>query len=180
MRTKQINLSKKLIEKAFIKLLKKKPFHKISMTEIAKEADVVRMTLYRHFKTKEDIILSIVESKVDKLINMLSDKSEPAMYDFLLFRFSILKNSPFTETLFKHNHLDKLFAIIRKRSIGKLHFLPPDDLNPLIIEFIGGGIDAITVKWISEGMKESPQTMAKKLEKLISTIKSSLQTQYSV
>ena len=133
-------------------------------------------------QTRERVIkgFKMLENKVDKLISMVSDKSEPAMYDFLLFRFRMLKNSPFTETLFKHNHLDKLLAIIRIRSIGKMHFLPLKDLNPLIIDFLGGGIDAITVKWISEGMIESPKTMAEKLDKLILTIKPSLQTQYSV
>lgn len=173
-REKQMNESRKLIEDALIRILLYKPLDKISMTEVAKEADVVRMTLYRHFKTKEEIILSIVEGKVDKLISKMGQNSKPTMYDLLLFRFRILKNSPFTEMLYQHNYLDKLLTIIRNRSIAKMYFLSISDYKPMAIEFIGGGIDAITVKWISNGMNEPPEYMAKTIEELIIKIRASL------
>ena len=37
-------------------LLKDNPFNKISITDIAKKAGVSRMTYYRYYKNKEDII----------------------------------------------------------------------------------------------------------------------------
>ena len=137
MREKQMNLSKKLIEDALIRILKKKPLDSISMTEIAKEADVVRMTLYRHFKTKEEIILNIVKRKVDQMISQTTHNTEPKMFDFLLFRFTILKKSPFTETLFNHNHLDKLLAInlLVRQALGEeVDFsVIPADIAPVEI-----------------------------------------------
>jgi len=173
-REKQMNESKYLIEKALIRILKKKPLDKISMTEIAKEATVVRMTLYRHFSNKEEIIFSIIERKVDQMISEFTHKTRPSIHDFLLLRFNFLNESPFTEMLFRQNHLDKLLILIRHRSIGKLGFMSLNDYSPFIIEFIGGGIDAITVKWVAEGMIESPENMAKKTEELIVMIGSAL------
>lgn len=173
-REKQINESKELIENSLIRLLKKKPLNNISMTEIAEEAEVVRMTLYRHFRTKEEIILSIIAKKIDHMINGMNQNTLPTMHDFLLLRFHILKKSPFTEMLFAHNHLDKLLSLIRVRTIDRLNFLPLKDFSPFVIEFIGGGIDAITIKWVAEGMNESPESMTRKTEELIVTISSFL------
>ena len=53
---KQSERSKEWIEEALFVLLKQKPFSKITITDITKKAGVARLTFYRNFAKKEDIL----------------------------------------------------------------------------------------------------------------------------
>ena len=166
-RKNQINESKELITQALIRLLNEKPLTAISMTDIANEADVVRMTLYRHFKSKEEIILYIVETKIEDLMKQMGGKSELTIYNLILFRFKILRVSPFTKMLYECNQLDKLFSIIRTHVMNKLQLISHINYEPFFLDFLEGGIDKVTEIWITEGMQIPPDEMAKRVYKLV-------------
>ncbi|MBF2482652.1 helix-turn-helix transcriptional regulator, partial [Listeria seeligeri] len=51
-------LSKKWIIEALLDLLKTKPYSAITITEITKRAGVARLTLYRNFENKDQILLA--------------------------------------------------------------------------------------------------------------------------
>jgi AcrR family transcriptional regulator len=165
-RKKQMNESKVLITQALIRLLNEKPLTSISMTEIANEADVARMTLYRHFKIKEEIILYIVVTKIDDLMKQMGDTSELKMYNLFLFRFRILKESPFTNMLHECNQLGKLFLIIRTHVMNKLRLFSHLNYDPFLLDFFLGGIDKVTETWIAEGMQTPSDEMAKRVYEL--------------
>lgn len=169
-RKKQMTESKELITQALIRLLNEKPLTSISMTEIANEAGVARMTLYRHFKIKEEIILHIVVTKIDDLIKQMDDNSKLKMYNLILFRFRILKESPFTNMLYECNQLGKLFSIIRTHVMNKLQLFSHVNYNPFLLDFFMGGIDKVTETWIAEGMRTPPDEMAKRVYKLAKNI----------
>jgi AcrR family transcriptional regulator len=166
LRKNQINESKELITQALIRLLNEKSLTAISMTDIANEADVVRMTLYRHFKSKEEIILHIVKTKIEDLMKQMGGKSELTIYNLISFRFRILKASPFTNMLYECNQLDKLFSIIRTHVMNKLQLISHNNYEPFFLDFLMGGIDRVTEIWIAEGMQIPPDEMAKRVYRL--------------
>ena len=170
-RRNQIQESKNLIAEAMLTLLKQKSLNDINMSEIAKKADVVRMTLYRHFKTKEDIILSIVSERIDEYLDDLVGDKPITFNDFNHLRFHLLKNSPFTNMLFESNQLDKLLELIRVNTIERFEVLNTSNLNPFIIDFFVGGIDKITMRWIEEGMQIPPDVMAMRVNLLIEKLR---------
>lgn len=178
-REKQVNESKELIVQALIRLLNEKPLTSINMSEIASKADVVRMTLYRHFKSKEEIILHIVETKIDELMKQMDDPSELTMYDLLLFRFKILKGSPFTNMLYECNQLDKLLSIIRTNVMNDLHFFSHVNYDPFLLYFFIGGINKVTEVWIAEGMQTPPDEMAKRVYDLAENMRDIMNTSSS-
>ena len=47
--------SRNLIKDAFLSLLMDKPFHDITIQEIADAADVGRATFYLHYRSKEEL-----------------------------------------------------------------------------------------------------------------------------
>lgn len=51
--------NRKALEQAFIRLALKKPYSHITVTDIAKEAGVNRMTFYSHYASIEDVIREI-------------------------------------------------------------------------------------------------------------------------
>lgn len=61
-------LSEKKLFEALYVLLRKKPYYKISVTEIAQEANLSRHTFYSHYFSKDEILLKKIEqifSKID-------------------------------------------------------------------------------------------------------------------
>ncbi len=166
-RIKQINESKELILKAFIRILEKKKFEDITISDIAKEAGVVRMTFYRHFDKKEDIIIFIFEQHVDKALNIMEKKGFNSTKDLLNFRFQTIKESPYIELILNHNELNKLFQTLGKKNIHQFKALIPDLNDIYKASFMNGGINAMTKLWIQNGMKESPEEMSTKVMKIL-------------
>ena len=56
------------ITEALLLLLKKKDYKDISITEICKKAGVTRMSFYRNFESKEDILLKKVQTVTDSFL----------------------------------------------------------------------------------------------------------------
>ena len=56
-------------------LFSKHGFFKTSMAEIAGAAQFAMGTVYRFFKSKEDIYISLVEAKVDELLSLLEEQA---------------------------------------------------------------------------------------------------------
>ena len=51
-------------------------FFKTSMAEIAEAAQFAMGTVYRFFKSKEDIYISLVEAKVEELLRLLEEATQ--------------------------------------------------------------------------------------------------------
>jgi AcrR family transcriptional regulator len=59
--------SKKWIYESLIELMKKRPFSKITIQNITENADVARLTFYRNFKSKEDVIIEKAKSIIQNI-----------------------------------------------------------------------------------------------------------------
>lgn len=57
------------IIKAALKIFAKKGFYNSKVSEIAKEAEVADGTIYLYFKNKDDILISVFETEMKKMIN---------------------------------------------------------------------------------------------------------------
>lgn len=57
----------KLLREAAIELLHEKPFQKITVSEICERAMVRRPTFYRHFQSKEDLLLYAIRMRRDSI-----------------------------------------------------------------------------------------------------------------
>ena len=62
----QIRRTKKLLSDALIQLMKQKPFEKISIREIVKQADLSRSAFYTHYSSKEAILYEKVQEIGDE------------------------------------------------------------------------------------------------------------------
>ncbi len=166
-REKQIKESKDMIKNALFRLLEVKDLKEITMSEIAEEAGLVRMTLYRHFKEKEQIILYCFETYLQQVLIEIGNQKDPSVNDILRFRFKVLKESPYTNLLMKCNQLDKLSQRIGKKFSDNFRDIMPSIDDIYLKDFIGGGIDAITIRWVEGGMEESYVVMADKVTKIL-------------
>lgn len=66
-----LNGKRSVILEAAMELFSRRPYHKVQMDEIAKRAQVAKGTLYYHFKSKESLYASLLQSGLDAMINRL-------------------------------------------------------------------------------------------------------------
>ena len=70
---RRIIKTKQAIESAYFRLLQANPGKRISITSIAKEANIDRKTFYLHYNTCEDIIKDFAHRKIVELFSQLND-----------------------------------------------------------------------------------------------------------
>lgn len=93
---RRVEKTRKAIFNAFISLLNKKDFEEISITAIAKVADVNRVTVYKHFVDKYDLLDKCID---DKLSVFLADCKKDAVYEVTYSAFEYLYDNRTTFTL---------------------------------------------------------------------------------
>ena len=146
--------SQHMIADALFTLMKRKPFHQISVTEICREAGIGRKTFYRNFQMREDVIefqLDLMRNEYQK--DLIALPIEKRLY----YHFSYTnKNADYFTLLYK-NGLKQL--VYDKFYVLRPNLLPLWSEDPVEqeyrSEYIIAGIEAIQRMWISRGCKES-------------------------
>ncbi|MFA6625012.1 MAG: TetR/AcrR family transcriptional regulator, partial [Bacilli bacterium] len=80
------------ITQALFKLMEKEDYSSINISDISKKAGVGRATFYRHFKTKEDIIISFFKDKTKEFVKGLiyKPRSDEDYQDMITKAFDTL------------------------------------------------------------------------------------------
>lgn len=60
-RTEQSLQRQQMIGRVLIEMMKKQPFHKISVSQLCRQAGIPRKTFYRYFETKEEVIDAYID-----------------------------------------------------------------------------------------------------------------------
>ncbi len=156
-KVKQIEESYELIMGAFLKLLKVKSFDEITLTEIANNAGVARMTLYRHFKTKEQILIYRAEMQTDHFklkIKENSPSTTELINSFLIF----YRDLPLSQLISTDEHINKIFYpyIVDLRHEFYLHLqnLNYTNFNDYSFDFLIGGFNSIIHTWCDNNFEE--------------------------
>ena len=66
------------IKRAMLELIRKEPYGQIRIEQIMQEAPVTKVTFYKHFASKDDVLESIREDMLGEMrdrLNVISDKS---------------------------------------------------------------------------------------------------------
>lgn len=147
------------ITEALFLLMNNKNYNDISITEITKKAGVGRISFYRNFNSKEDIIKNWIN---DVTTNFLKESSISYKEESLEI---------YVQKLFTHLEKYKKEATLIYKS-GLLHllkesfettFLNNNQYNTYKSYFIIGGIFNIYYYWLINGYKESPKELSIKL-----------------
>lgn len=72
---RRVARTRKAIQNAYLDLLRQKGTEKITISDIAREADIDRKTFYLHFNSTEDIIREFAEEKTRELLARLTLRS---------------------------------------------------------------------------------------------------------
>ena len=181
---KQIPASQKLVRECLLTslllLMQKKDFEDISITVLTEKAGVSRMSFYRNYQSKEEILTDACQNLMNELIEEMNKTS----FDIREFFVNLF-------TLFRDNQL--LFASVQKAGLGEAfqnHFLK--NAQNLLEQLLGkpintplsyysfsyrmGGLFQTLRTWIQGGFRESPEKMADILCQLFGTLEDAAAT----
>ena len=166
---KRENLTKLYIYKALIKLLGKKQYDKITVCEITKTAGVSRMSFYRNFESKEDLIFKGINDIVKSVNNKIKQHEVINTYTITKEFFEIFKNFKSIFPSFDNSSITKtmLDTIIKRMREN----VPVDYMNKTskyIPIFYFGAISTTMIDWLKSGANETPDEMARMVSSLIS------------
>lgn len=84
------------IQEAAIDLFSKKGFQATTMEQIASSVNIARTSLYEYFKSKEDILYSLIHEAVEKEIELPQNTSTRSKLEYLASHSIIRLQSNFT------------------------------------------------------------------------------------
>lgn len=158
-------LASEYITEALFELMTEKEYSEITVTDIAKKAKVSRISFYRSFETKEDIIRKRLHTITDSFIaeSGISFKND-SLQDYII-------------TLFEH--------LLKEREIGTtlqnagMLYMVNDEFERIFaqnysnnysvykIRFVSGGLFNIYRYWLVNGCRETPDELAVILEDML-------------
>lgn len=174
----RVRMTKSLIRNTFFDLLKDNPVEKITVMAICQGAQINRTTFYKYYDNPYDLLGKLEVELLDNIKNQilaLDNKSLSSIFRIVLndmvdkkaiylTLFSDNVDGMFKKSLFDLVYVDNMKNI--KRNYPSLS----EDKQYYLFYFIAEGCTGIVNRWITDGMKESPEYLASYLEKLVYSI----------
>ncbi len=181
MKEEERNKIAESIRIALLELLKKNDYETVFMTEIAKHAHVGRRTLYRYFPTKDDIMRYEADILMDDFARKVLEMQSASLGTTMLAWFTFCAEHLESLTLLKKAHLlyfieDNLPNLIMEVALktkdrgmdidldAAIAAAPISDMYEFYFEL--AGIWKLTVLWIDDPHKKSPEEMSQLIVKI--------------
>ena len=153
------------IEKAFMELLIEKSPSEITVSEISQKAEINRSTFYANFLDIDDLSQNIKEHLLKEFQKIYETeiKSRKNSNDFLKLFYHIKENQTIYNAYFKLGASFTEKEVHYDYTLAEKYF--DNKYIDYHIEFFYKGLNAILIKWLNGGCKESPE----EIESIIKT-----------
>ena len=156
-------ITRECLQIAMIKLMDKKDFEKISITEITKHAGVSRTAFYRNYESKENLVEDICRSMVSGLkASLCSDTYRTDRKKWYTDFYRTIKENSEYFRIYLNAHLQFEEAFILDSV-----FAPASPMEHYVNSAKEGAFLRILTDWFRGGMKETPDEMAQICEHVI-------------
>lgn len=166
----RVTVTKRMLREGLLRLLKTKPLEKISITELCREADVNRVTFYRHYETPRDVLVEVERMLIREQKDSLKfPRTLPEMKQYLEDSCAFLDaNADLVRIILQNNTdsefytlFDDLFReVCKDRDLGQvLGHMDPDALQILSICSAGSSYFLLR-QWLLGNIRKTPQQIA--------------------
>lgn len=168
-------VTKRALEQSLKNLLLKKPLSKITISDLTEDCGMNRMTFYYHFKDIYDLVEWSCLTDAKRALD------EKKTYDtwqqgFLQILEAVQANKPFIMNVYHCVHREQVEIYLRplvedlilnvvNEETGGLNVRDED--KTFIVQAYSYIFIGIMLDWIKEDMKENPQEIVERLNKLI-------------
>ncbi len=168
-------ITKRALEDSLKKLLLQKPLSKITISDIANDCGINRMTFYYHFKDIYDLIEWICIEETARAING-KKTYETWQQGFLQTFQMVLENKPFISNVYHSISREKIedyfYAITYDLLIGVIEekaagMKVSEADKKFIANFYNFAFVGLLMDWIKKDMKEDPELIIEQLSTLI-------------
>lgn len=156
-RTKK-NYVKKQLTTALLALLKEKPLSDISISELADRAEVGRVSFYRNYKNKEDILKEESDRLIKEWGKLYESNPESAPETLFPSLFDFYRDHrDFYTTLYDAG----MSSIMMETIIDTIRITPEmQNLEAYMKSFWAYGIYGWMLEWIKRGMQENGKELS--------------------
>lgn len=173
--------TKKILFDTLLKLMKKKNFEKIKISDICEEALINRSTFYAHFEDKYELLMALFEEQKVSLLEKLEDNENTNFSkEYLMELLNILinhidENREIYSAILSNNRngilIDFLIDVIERDVSDRLKDnndiknsnLPLD----IIVKFYAGGLINIGMAWLTSKEKYNKEQLLSYINVLI-------------
>ncbi|WP_138418725.1 TetR/AcrR family transcriptional regulator [Aquibacillus sediminis] len=181
---KRVQRSKTAIKETFIKLLNRKKFDQITISEIVREANYNRGTFYANFQTKEHLLEEIIQDLLREMVNEIRkpyqsfervDMTELNVHTITLFSYFQENASLYKLLLSDHIQANFRFQIakaIEKLFIEEYEYELDENIDidtKWLYTYRAHGIAGLIIRWIEEDFPTTPEYMTEQTLKLMTT-----------
>lgn len=163
--------SKKVIIEAFLLLLQEKNLNKITVTDICKEADINRGTFYSYYNDPFDLMRSIEDELIEKMMSAIYISGEQNILNELLNL--ILINKELCKIIFNEKNSSRVLNTV----LNSVHDLTITEIKKqfpnahethleYFFTYSIGGIIEVIRKWINDDMKIPTEEVVQILESM--------------
>ncbi len=161
--------SKNWLADALTELLKLKPYHTITITALASKAGLDRRTFYRHFTSKEDILLYRISQMIDEFKREILSKKD-TLNAFVIAKTYFEVCSCYAEFLKILNQqglmahvlyaFESILPLLTEPYVTRTYDQSVDDFD-YVLSFYAGGFWHLSNQWLKKGMQKTPEQLAK-------------------
>lgn len=154
---------KKNITEALLGLMQKKSFSDISITEIIRTARVARVSFYRNYSSKEDVLTTLIDDVLEQFRGEICHEGA-AYYTYQ----NVLKSFQYFKT-YSHYVLDLYlfgYGSILLEKLNQSHemvagIMPNHSIEKYTLYMYIGALYNTAVIWLNNGTKENTEDIAR-------------------
>ena len=147
------------ITNALLDLMKEQPYESITITDIVSKAGLSRVTYYRHFSSKEDILIKYFVLTKNRFLQQASLNGGDTSNDLMILNlFLFFKgNMEANKAIRKANLDNELLKFLSTEFLDNL----PVKLEKYSAYFIAGGLFNVLINWLENDCKDSLEDVSK-------------------
>jgi AcrR family transcriptional regulator len=162
--------TRKWLQEALLSLMRERPFRDIQVTEIVDRAEVSRAAFYLHFRSKEELLFSHVDSVFEAFHLELAGEVAAGRVD--LRRFTTLlfeyweRYAPTLRLVIEADMQQVLLERLRGYVETTMATLdagtgsePDPQTHSYVVDFVAGGSYLLLTRWIASGMPTPAEEM---------------------
>lgn len=163
----QARRSKQWLTESLLALMQEKEYDKITVTEIVKNADLSRFAYYRHFNSKNDILLEHIDRIFDVFFDRLGKLEKLSRYEFI-YQLTLIfeENVTFFQLMSKINRVDLVKSRLEENYqriwdawLGRPANIHTEQYDYYISYFSNAAVGML-MKWIDKKERESAEYIA--------------------
>ena len=159
------NHTSEYIVLALLQLMKKKSFSGISITELCEKAGVSRMSFYRYYESKQDVLKKECARITDEFVakSGISYRNNPLKDYFIILFTHLYNNRDLALLLDRADQLDIIKDDFQRVFLSTYKGVYEEYKS----YYISGGLYDVFRHWLRNGFKESPEELAVKLRDIL-------------